>query len=75
LKCDPLGAPLPVEAFWAAAAAVTVIAAATAAARENLRRMRLPPSSRFTAGASGLARTVTASRFRPTIDPVARGAA
>jgi hypothetical protein len=33
LKCDPLGAPLPVVAFCAAAAVVAVSAAATAAAR------------------------------------------
>src|ERR1051325_10879288 len=45
LKCVPLGAPLPVEAFCAAATAVAVTAAAMAAARWNLRRMR-PPSSR-----------------------------
>src|SRR5213593_575847 len=71
LKCEPLGAPLPVMAFCAAATVVTVRAAATAAARWNVKRMS-PPSKRYTcdkphdtpspvghlAGATGLDRAV-----------------
>src|SRR5205807_1744722 len=42
LKCEPLGAPLPV---WAAATAVA-LSAATAAAKWNVKRMS-PPSNRY----------------------------
>src|SRR5881398_1199634 len=71
LKCDPLGAPLPVEAFCAAAA-VAVIPTATAAARENVRRMRLLLTSRVTAGAAAWSNRAVA-RFSHTMDVVARG--
>src|SRR5207247_8156253 len=67
----PLGVPVPVLAFCAAATVVTVRAAATAAVRWNVKRMS-PPSKRYTcdkphdtpspvghlAGATGLDRAV-----------------
>src|SRR5206468_12797485 len=66
LKCEPLGAPLPVAAFCAAAAVVAVSAAATAAARWNVKRMS-PPSNRYTCGKRLL---MGASRPHETPSPV-----
>src|SRR6266516_294558 len=73
LKCDPLGAPLPVVAFCAAAV-VAASAAATAAARCNLKRMR-PPSSRCPDPEKHQAPSATSRAPRGLLEPACLGSA